>query len=58
MWSHQSFGRTISAIGIALFALALILNIRAAPDPPGFDVGPIAALWLIVVYIQMVRTSL
>jgi hypothetical protein len=57
MWRHPSFGRIISVIGIAFFALALILNIRAAPDPPGFDVGPLAAFWLLVAYIQMVRTA-
>ena len=57
MWGHRSFGRMVAAIGIALFALASILNIRAAPDPPSFDVGPIAALWLLAAYIQMVRAS-
>lgn len=57
MWGHRTFGRVLGAIGIVLFALALILNIRAAPDPPTFDVGPIAAVWVLVIYIQMVRAS-
>jgi hypothetical protein len=57
MWAHRSFGRIFGALGIALFALAAILNIAAAPDPPKFDVGPLAALWTLAVYIQMLRAS-
>jgi hypothetical protein len=57
MWGHDSFGKTFAVIGIALFTLALVFNLRAAPDPPSFDIGPIAALWVLAVYIQIVRAA-
>ena len=57
MLRHRNFGKVFGAIGIILFLLAAILNLRAAPDPPAFDLGPVAALWLLAVYIQMLRAT-
>ena len=57
MLRHQNFGKLFGGIGLILFVLAAIMNLRAAPDPPAFDVGPIAALWLLAVYVQMLRVA-
>lgn len=57
MLRHRNFGKVFGGIGIILFVLAAILNLRAAPDPPAFDLGPIAALWVLAVYIQMLRAT-
>ena len=57
MLRHPSFGKVFGGIGIVLFVLAAILNLRAAPDPPAFDVGPIAGLWILAVYIQTLRSA-
>lgn len=57
MLRHPSFGKVFGGIGIVLFVLAGIFNLRAAPDPPAFDIGPIAALWMLAVYIQTLRSA-
>ena len=57
MLRHPSFGKVFGGIGIVLFVLAAIFNLRAAPDPPAFDIGPIAALWVLAVYIQTLRSA-
>ncbi|HEX6190157.1 MAG TPA: hypothetical protein VFZ40_19035 [Pyrinomonadaceae bacterium] len=57
MLRHQNFGKLFGGIGLILFVLAAIMNLRAAPDPPAFDVGPLAALWLLAVYVQMLRVA-
>lgn len=57
MLRHRSFGKIFGGIGIVLFVLAAGFNLRAAPDPPVFDLGPIAALWVLAVYVQMMRSS-
>lgn len=57
MLRHRSFGRVFGGIGIVLFGLAAITNLSTAPDPPAFDLGPVAALWALAVYIQMLRTA-
>jgi hypothetical protein len=57
MLRHRNFGKLFGGIGLILFVLAAIMNLRAAPDPPAFDVGPIAALWLLAVYVQMLRVA-
>ena len=57
MLRHPRFGKVFGGIGIVLFVLAAIFNLRAAPNPPAFDIGPIAALWLLAVYIQMFRSA-
>ena len=57
MLRHPRFGKVFGGIGIVLFVLAAILNLRAAPDPPNPDIGPIAALWVLAVYIQMLRSA-
>ena len=57
MLRHPNFGKVFGGIGIVLFVLAAIFNLRAAPDPPAFDIGPIAALWVLAVYIQTLRSA-
>ncbi|MFY9618912.1 MAG: hypothetical protein WAQ99_03800 [Pyrinomonadaceae bacterium] len=57
MLRHRNFGKLFGGIGLILFGLAAIMNLRAAPDPPAFDVGPVAALWLLAVYVQMLRVA-
>lgn len=57
MLRHRNFGKVFGGIGLILFGLAAIMNLRAAPDPPAFDVGPIAALWVLAVYVQMLRVA-
>lgn len=57
MSRHPSFGKLFGGIGIVLFVLAAIFNLRAAPNPPAFDIGPIAALWMLAVYIQTLRSA-
>jgi hypothetical protein len=57
MLRHRDFGKVFGVVGVVLFALAAVLNLRAAPDPPGFDLGPVASLWVLAVYIQMLRAS-
>lgn len=57
MLRHHRFGRMFGGIGLAFFVIAAIFNLQAAPDPPLFDIGPIAAFWVLAVYIQMVRSA-
>ncbi|HEX5701984.1 MAG TPA: hypothetical protein VFX97_02055 [Pyrinomonadaceae bacterium] len=57
MLRHRNFGKVFGGIGLILFVLAGVMNLRAAPDPPAFDVGPIAALWVLAVYVQMLRVA-
>jgi len=57
MLRNPRFGKVFGGIGIVLFVLAAIFNLRAAPDPPTPDIGPIAALWVLAVYIQMLRSA-
>lgn len=57
MLRHPNFGKVFGGIGIVLFVFAAIFNLRAAPDPPSFDIGPIATLWVLAVYIQTLRSA-
>ena len=57
MLRHRDFGKIFGGIGIALFVLAAGFNLQAAPDPPAFDLGPIAALWILAVFVQMLRVN-
>lgn len=57
MLRHASFGKLIGGIGLVVFALATGFNLWSAPDPPAFDIGPLGALWLLAVYIKMLRPA-
>ena len=57
MLRNKNFGIIFGSIGIVLFAVTTILNLWSAPTPPPFDMGPIDSLWVLAVYIQMVRSS-
>lgn len=57
MLRHAGFGKIIGIIGILLFVVDTPIQLWSAPDPPPFDIGPIGALWLLAVYIQMLRSA-
>jgi hypothetical protein len=57
MLRHRSFGKAFGTIGIALFGVTTIFNIWTAPNPPNFDTGPIVSLWVLAVFIQMLRSA-
>jgi len=39
-----------------LFTITVILNVWAAPDPAIIDLAPICCLWILMVYIQTLRS--
>jgi hypothetical protein len=61
MLGHPRFGWLWGGTGILLEVLALVFNIYTFPDNPDlhglFDVGPLAALWLLIVFLQMLRSA-
>jgi len=57
MLKHKYFGKIIGSIGIMLFTVTAILNLWAAPNPPSLELSPIVCLWILVVYIQALRSA-
>ena len=61
MLRHPSFGRILGGIGIVSGALALSFNLWYFPTPPSaansIDWGPFVALWLLVTFIMLLRSS-
>ena len=59
MWGVSMFGKILSATGVLCGALLFAINMAAFPDPPDsigwVDMGPICALWMLVVYLWMLR---
>jgi len=57
MLKNRHFGKIFGVTGLALFAITTCLNIGAAPNPPNFEMAPLASLWVLAVYIQMMRSA-
>jgi len=57
MLKSKYFGRLFGTLGIILFGITAVLNIWTAPNPPGFEMAPIVSLWVLAVYIQMLRST-
>lgn len=60
MWNHPRFGKIFSISGLIIAGALLTLNILSFPIPPGetesFDLGPVMALWYLIVTIQTARS--
>lgn len=52
------FGAILGAIGALLSITCLALNLASFPTPPRPDLGPVIALWAIVVVVQLWRSAL
>jgi len=57
MLNSRFFGKVLGAIGIISFSAAAVLNIWTAPDPPRFEISPFVSLWILVVFVRMLRSS-
>jgi hypothetical protein len=57
MLNQKYFGKVFGTIGIILFGITSVLNIWSAPNPPNFEMAPIVLLWILAVYIQMLRKA-
>jgi len=57
MLKSKYFGKIFGTLGIVLFGITAVLNIWTAPNPPSFEMAPIASLWGLAVYIQMLRSA-
>ena len=57
MLSHRNFGKVFGLIGIILFGAAAVLNAWSAPTPPSFEMSPIVCLWVLAVFVQMLRAA-
>jgi len=55
--NHKYFGKIIGSIGIMLFTVTATLNLWAAPNPPSLELSPVCCLWILVVYIQALRSA-
>jgi len=59
-WRVSVFGKALSITGVACGALLFAINMAAFPQPPDsigwLDMGPLCALWMLVVYGWMVFT--
>jgi hypothetical protein len=57
MLRHRSFGKVFGTVGILLFAITIVVNVWSAPLPPSFEMSPIVSLWVLAVYVQMLRSA-
>jgi hypothetical protein len=57
MLKSKCFGKIFGALGIVLFGITAVFNIWTAPNPPGFELAPIVSLWVLAVYVQMLRSA-
>ena len=61
MLGHPRFGKIIGSLGILLGGLCLVFNLYYFPAPPAaagsIDWGPFVALWLVVVFVFLVRAD-
>jgi hypothetical protein len=58
MRHDRRFGAILGAAGALLSLAALGLNLASFPVPPRPDLGPVIALWAVVVVVQLWRSSL
>jgi len=56
MLKNKNLGKILGFVGIILFTITAVLNIWAAPDPAIIELAPICCLWILMVYIQMLRS--
>jgi hypothetical protein len=56
MLKSKLFGKALGTIGIIIFTASVILNIWTAPDPPRFEISPFVSLWILAVFIQMLKS--
>ena len=61
MQGHPAYGRLLGGIGVVLGILLLGFNLYHFPVPPAnsnsIDWGPFVALWMMVVFVMLVRQS-
>jgi len=57
MVKSKYFGKIFGGLGMVLFAITAALNIWAAPNPPSFEMSPIVSLWILAVFVQMLRLT-
>ena len=61
MQGHPAYGRLLGGIGVVLGILLLGFNLYHFPVPPAnsnsVDWGPFVALWMMVVFVVLVRQS-
>jgi hypothetical protein len=62
MLRHPKFGRVLGGLGILAGGLLLTFNLWYFPAPPAsansIDWGPLAALWFVAVFIQLLRAQI
>jgi predicted cobalt transporter CbtA len=56
MLRHPRYGKIWGGVGILVASLLLILNLQTFPEAPAYagsvDLGPLAALWMLTVFIR------
>ncbi len=61
MIKHEKFGKIMGILGIIFGSLLISFNIWYFPTPPvssnSIDWGPFVALWLLVVFVLLLRKS-
>lgn len=57
MLKSKYFGKILGALGIVLFGITAVLNLWTAPNPPSFEMSPVVSVWVLAVYIQMLRVA-
>ncbi|MGH2611033.1 MAG: hypothetical protein ACRDHF_18275, partial [Tepidiformaceae bacterium] len=61
MQAHPAYGRVVGGIGVVLGILLLGFNLYHFPVPPAnsdsIDWGPFVALWMMVVFVLLIRQS-
>ena len=59
---HPQFGKIWGAIGIVVSGALLLLNLYTFPEGPAYagsvDLGPLAALWMMAVFVRMLYLSI
>lgn len=56
MLKNKHFGKVIGSAVIIIFVLTAVLNLWAAPNPPSLELSPVCCLFILIVYIQALRS--